>query len=238
MSSNLTPEGYFRATKKISSGNIVNIPNIASEKIKGNKDTCKVLISTESGKMLKSVLKDKVKGLVKNLFAEVNLNIERQMKTIEEGLEKNGDPIGAALNSISDIQSTLTNQVTKFNENLKTVPLTLEKENIPCKIFIHSSDTHNFIPVADTYLEKINLGTKTIIIGFKGQSAGNSKNPIEIDLADLCIGGLGGPPEESKSVEPAEPAEGEQNGGGHKKKRIIKLKYYSSLLDSDYDHCE
>lgn len=246
MANQLTREKYFKATKKLSVGSVASLPNVSSEKIKGDKETCKVLISTESGKALKKFLKDKVKELVKNLFAEVSANIEKQKEAIDKSGEGAGDPISSALNAITDIQSIFTTSVSKFNDNLKSVPVSLEKEDIICKIFVHSSQVHGFIPVADTYLDKINLGKKTFIVGFRGQSAGNSENPIELDLSDLCIGGMGGPPEISNSnkEEPAEKSENKedngetQTGGAKKKIRVIKLRYNTILEGSDYDHCE
>ncbi len=240
---NLTTDGYFKATKQISNSSIAELPNISSERVSGDSNKCRVLVSVESGKKLKTILKNKIKDLSKELFDSVATNIKTQSDTLETMGDNTADPIAVSLSAINNIQGTLTTSVKKFNENLKNVPFKLDGEGIPCKIFVHSKKANTYIPVAGTYITKINLGKKVIIIDYKDDSAAISKYPSEINFEHLCIGGLGGPPE-SKITEPQTKHEEvvkteskAQEGGNKNKTRIIRLNNYG-LDGSEYDHCE
>lgn len=206
----------LRVSEKIQSKNLVKIPNIGSEnpydfsENKSNSDTCQILISIESGRIIKEKL-EKIIDNYRNLFIQkINLVTEKynNPKSFNKNVSnaQNNNPIKTAFDNISIIQKELSKSVSDFNDNVRTKSISLEKENISCKVFIKNND--KILPIQESHIKSINPSTGKIVISIE-----NITKTLEVDMSQLCIGTLALPPEDKKENKREEKKEDQEDEG-------------------------
>ena len=216
---------------KIKSKNLAKLPNVGSEnpydfsENKSDSNTCQILISVESGNIIKKKLENIIDNYRNSFIQKINLVTEKYSNpnSFKNNVSnsQNNNPIKTAFDNINIIQQELTKSVSDFNDSVRKNPIPLEKENISCRVFIQNKN-NRILPIKDSYIKSINPSTGKISISFTG-----IQTTLEINMSQLCIGTLATPPptprkkKEEEADDQRQENEDEQTGG---KKRHTKTK--------------
>ena len=235
-------------TEKIQSKNLAKLPNVGSEnpydfsENKSNSDTCQILISIESGRIIKKKLENIIDNYRSSFIQKINFVTEKYSNpnSFKNNVSnaQNNNPIKTAFDNINIIQQELSKSVSDFNDDVRKNPIPLEEQNISCSVFIKNKND-KLLPIKGSYIKSINPSTGKISVSFRG-----IKTTLEVDMSQLCIGTLAVPPkdkrEEKKEDQEDEGFQETQEGGRKRhtktKKRVGKR--LSAHDEEDLSYCD